>query len=59
MNYNLYYKRARAIYSNADIYLFDDSLSAVDGSVGKFLLNKYWITLINIYVIDFNIYATS
>lgn len=30
---------ARALYSDADIFLFDDSLSAVDGTVGKNLLN--------------------
>lgn len=32
--------RARALYSDADIYLFDDSLSAVDGNVAKHLINK-------------------
>lgn len=31
---------ARALYSDADIFLFDDSLSAVDAPVAKFLLNK-------------------
>ena len=31
---------ARALYSDADIFLFDDSLSAVDGTVGKNLLNN-------------------
>ncbi len=38
--FNYYKKRARGLYSDADIYLFDDSLSAVDGTVGKFILNK-------------------
>ncbi len=31
---------ARAIYNDADIYLFDDPLSAVDASVAKNLFNK-------------------
>ena len=31
---------ARALYSDADIFLFDDSLSAVDGPVAKFLLTN-------------------
>lgn len=28
---------ARAVYSNADIYILDDPLSAVDAHVGKYL----------------------
>ena len=32
---------ARALYSDADIYLFDDPLSAVDASVGRYLFDKY------------------
>lgn len=31
---------ARAVYSNCDIYLFDDPLSAVDSHVGKDLFKK-------------------
>jgi len=31
---------ARALYSDADIFLFDDSLSAVDATVGKNILNN-------------------
>jgi ABC-type multidrug transport system fused ATPase/permease subunit len=31
---------ARAVYSDADIYLLDDPLSAVDANVGKHLYNK-------------------
>jgi len=31
---------ARALYSDADIFLFDDSLSAVDAPVAKFLLSN-------------------
>ncbi len=37
---------ARALYSDADIFLFDDSLSAVDAPVAKFLLS----TCINGYL---------
>lgn len=31
---------ARAIYSDRDIYLFDDPISAVDVHVGKFLMHE-------------------
>ncbi|CAL1531990.1 unnamed protein product [Lymnaea stagnalis] len=31
---------ARAVYSNADIFIFDDPLSAVDTHVGKHIFNK-------------------
>lgn len=31
---------ARAVYSNADIYFLDDSLSAVDSHVGKHIFDK-------------------
>ena len=31
---------ARSLYSNRDIYLLDDILSAVDVHVGKFLMEK-------------------
>lgn len=31
---------ARAIYSDADIYLFDDLISAVDVYVGSFIIEK-------------------
>jgi ABC-type multidrug transport system fused ATPase/permease subunit len=31
---------ARAVYNDADIYLLDDPLSAVDANVGKYLYNK-------------------
>ncbi len=32
---------ARAVYYDADIYLLDDPLSAVDTAVGKYLFEKY------------------
>jgi ABC-type multidrug transport system fused ATPase/permease subunit len=31
---------ARAVYNNADVYLLDDPLSAVDSHVGKHIFNK-------------------
>ena len=31
---------ARAVYQNADIYLLDDPLSAVDSHVGKHIFQK-------------------
>jgi len=31
---------ARALYSDADIYLFDDILSAVDVHVGSFIISE-------------------
>ncbi|CAD8090517.1 unnamed protein product [Paramecium sonneborni] len=37
---------ARAIYSQADIYLFDDPLSAVDAQVGNFILKECLINLL-------------
>lgn len=32
---------ARAVYRDADIYLLDDPLSAVDTSVGKHLFDRF------------------
>jgi ABC-type bacteriocin/lantibiotic exporter with double-glycine peptidase domain len=36
---------ARAVYSNREVYLMDDPLSAVDSNVGQFVLQfeKYFI----------------
>lgn len=31
---------ARAVYNDADLYLLDDPLSAVDSHVGKHIFNK-------------------
>ncbi|CAL1544373.1 unnamed protein product, partial [Lymnaea stagnalis] len=31
---------ARALYSNADLYIFDDPLSAVDSHVGKHIFKR-------------------
>jgi len=31
---------ARAVYNNADLYLLDDPLSAVDSNVGKHIFEK-------------------
>lgn len=31
---------ARAVYCNADVYLLDDPLSAVDAHVGKHIFDK-------------------
>lgn len=31
---------ARALYANADIYLLDDPISAVDAHVGKFIIEQ-------------------
>lgn len=36
----LFFSLARAAYRKADIYLFDDPLSAVDSHVGKHLFNQ-------------------
>lgn len=43
VNHNLFagnYSLARAVYTKASIYLFDDPLSAVDAHVGKHLFDK-------------------
>ncbi len=39
---------ARAVYHDADIYLLDDPLSAVDTAVGKHLFEKYMISSVNL-----------
>ena len=40
---------ARAVYRNADIYLLDDPLSAVDAAVSKHIFEKYFLIVL-IYV---------
>ncbi len=38
---------ARAVYNNADLYLLDDPLSAVDSHVGKHIFEKVpWLQMI-------------
>ena len=37
---NIFSFSARAVYDKADLYLFDDPLSAVDAHVGKHLFEK-------------------
>lgn len=37
---------ARAVYRQADVYLLDDPLSAVDAAVSKHLFDKYICKLI-------------
>lgn len=37
---NNMYSLARAVYRKADVYLFDDPLSAVDAHVGRHLFNE-------------------
>ena len=36
---------ARALYMDADVYLLDDPLSAVDAHVGRHIFEKYLIYL--------------
>lgn len=36
-----FFKPFRAVYQDADIYLLDDPLSAVDAEVGRHLFEKY------------------
>ena len=36
----IFFSLARAVYSNADVYLLDDPLSAVDSNVGKHIFEK-------------------
>ena len=40
---------ARAVYNNADLYLLDDPLSAVDSHVGKHIFEKVSSTLFYSY----------
>ena len=36
----LFFKSFRAVYADADIYVMDDPLSAVDADVGRHLFDK-------------------
>jgi hypothetical protein len=42
--------RARGIYTDSDIFIFDDSLSAVDGTVANNIVQK--LVYFSIYVIE-------
>lgn len=35
---------ARAVYSNSDVYIFDDPLSALDAHVGRQVNHKCYIS---------------
>jgi len=48
--YWLFFKHCRAVYQDADIYLLDDPLSAVDAEVGRHLFEKYVIALFSIKI---------
>ena len=37
---------ARALYFEADLYLLDDPLSAVDAAVGRHLFEKYVVSVV-------------
>jgi ABC-type multidrug transport system fused ATPase/permease subunit len=37
---------ARAVYGDADVYIFDDPLSALDAEVGKHVFNECFMTLL-------------
>ena len=46
---------ARAVYRDADVYLLDDPLSAVDTAIGQYLFVKYmrgYRLCINMYYTD-------
>lgn len=53
----LFFKPCRAVYQDADIYLLDDPLSAVDAEVGRHLFEKYVVALFlfKIPLISFNL----
>lgn len=36
---------ARAVYHNADVYLLDDPLSAVDVIIARYIFERYWADL--------------
>ena len=50
---------ARAIYSDADIYILDDILSAVDAHVGSFIFNqtiKHYLKFKTVLLITHSLY---
>ena len=45
---------ARAVYRNADIYLLDDPLSAVDAAVSRHIFEKYFLIVLIFVSIEYH-----